>query len=91
MKRLITALAVVTALSAVPALAADMPIKAPPQPVAAPAYSWTGFHVGANGGYGWKDLPPILREMIFCPQPLPAVAVLAEPVFLRSVTTSAAG
>jgi outer membrane immunogenic protein len=36
--------------------AADMPIKAPPKPVApAAVYNWTGFYVGANGGYGWKD------------------------------------
>jgi outer membrane immunogenic protein len=34
------------------AAAADMPVKAPP-PVAAPAYNWTGFYVGASAGYGW--------------------------------------
>jgi outer membrane immunogenic protein len=30
--------------------AADMPIKAPSVP---PPLSWTGFYIGANGGYGW--------------------------------------
>jgi len=35
------------------ARAADMPVKAPPAP--APAYSWTGFYVGGNVGYGWQD------------------------------------
>jgi len=37
-----------------PAIAADMPVKAAiykaPPPI---AYSWTGFYVGGNGGYGW--------------------------------------
>jgi outer membrane immunogenic protein len=34
------------------ASAADLPLKAPP-PVVAPVWSWTGFYIGANGGYGW--------------------------------------
>src|SRR4029077_6633616 len=35
------------------ALAADMPLKAKaPPPV---VWSWTGFYVGANGGYAWRD------------------------------------
>ena len=29
-----------------------MALKAPPTPVA-PAWSWTGFYIGAEGGYGW--------------------------------------
>jgi len=35
-----------------PAFAADlpMPAKAPPAPA---AYSWTGFYLGAQAGYGW--------------------------------------
>ncbi len=33
------------------ALAADMAVKAPPPPPA-PVYSWTGFYVGGNVGYG---------------------------------------
>jgi outer membrane immunogenic protein len=32
--------------------AADMPLKAPVPPPA-PAYSWTGFYIGGNVGYGW--------------------------------------
>ncbi|SRR5579871_3886885 len=33
------------------ALAADLPVKAPP--MVAPVYNWTGFYIGANGGYSW--------------------------------------
>jgi outer membrane immunogenic protein len=37
----------------VPAFAADLPVKAPPRraPVIVP-YSWTGWYIGANAGYG---------------------------------------
>jgi outer membrane immunogenic protein len=36
-----------------PALAADLAVKAPPRnaPIVAP-YSWTGWYIGANAGYG---------------------------------------
>lgn len=34
--------------------AADLRVKAP-APVVVPAYSWTGFYVGAHAGYGWRD------------------------------------
>jgi outer membrane immunogenic protein len=58
MKQLLLAgVAAVSVVSA--ASAADMqarPYKAPP-PAAmiSPAYNWSGFYIGAMGGYGWDD------------------------------------
>ncbi len=38
------------------ASAADMAVKArPPAPVIAPIYDWTGFYIGANGGWGQSN------------------------------------
>jgi outer membrane immunogenic protein len=51
MKKILFAVAGLAALAA-PATAADLPLKAPPM-VVNPAYNWTGFYVGVNGGYGW--------------------------------------
>jgi outer membrane immunogenic protein len=56
MKKFALAIVSFTALAAVPAFAADLtpaykaPLyKAPPAVV----WNWTGFYIGANGGYGW--------------------------------------
>jgi len=36
------------------AMAADLPVKAPPPaPVMAPVWNWSGFYIGINGGYSW--------------------------------------
>jgi len=53
MKRLIaTAFAgLLAAMTASPSFAADLPRKAPIY--VAPGFSWSGFYVGINGGYGW--------------------------------------
>ncbi len=65
MKKLfsISALAAAAALAfAGSATAADMPVKAPPAPLP-PAFTWTGWYVGLNGGGLWGEtdgnfLPP---------------------------------
>jgi outer membrane immunogenic protein len=53
MKKILIAAFAALAAAASPALAADMrmPMKAAaPMPI--PVFSWTGFDIGANGGYG---------------------------------------
>ncbi|MBR0692819.1 outer membrane protein [Bradyrhizobium lablabi] len=37
---------------AAPASAADMPVKAPPPAPLPVIYNWSGFYIGANGGWG---------------------------------------
>ena len=54
MQKIVRVVGVAMLLGSAPlsALAADMPMKAPP---AAPApYSWTGFYIGLNAGGGWS-------------------------------------
>jgi outer membrane immunogenic protein len=55
MKSLLIGIAAIATWLGTPALAADMPVKAPPPP--APVSPWTGFYVGANAGAGWLDDP----------------------------------
>jgi len=54
MKKLLLATVGLMAIGiAAPASAADMAVKAaPPPPVIAPIYNWTGFYIGGNGGWG---------------------------------------
>ena len=57
MRKTLLAATALTALS-VPAFAADLPSRqmAPAAPIAyAPAFTWTGFYVGLNAGYGWRN------------------------------------
>ena len=52
MKKALVGIVAFVALIGTPAFAANMALKVPPQPVT-PSFSWTGFYVGGNVGYGW--------------------------------------
>jgi outer membrane immunogenic protein len=55
-KFVLSAMAVAAIGMAAPASAADLaarPYAKAPPPMMASVYDWTGFYVGANGGYGW--------------------------------------
>jgi outer membrane immunogenic protein len=52
MKKLLLATTALACLAA-PAMAADMPVKAPPA-VAAAVNNWSGFYVGIHTGYQWS-------------------------------------
>lgn len=52
-KFLVTAAVLFASGGIVPSLAADMAVKAPPPaPLPPPIYNWSGFYIGANGGWG---------------------------------------
>jgi outer membrane immunogenic protein len=51
MKRIFVGALAIASTFATAAMAADLPVKAPPLPVA--IYNWTGFYVGGNVGYSW--------------------------------------
>jgi outer membrane immunogenic protein len=53
MKRLLFTAVSLGVLGLAPALAADLPMKAPP--LAAPPYDWSGFYVGVFGGGGFGN------------------------------------
>ena len=57
MKRfLLAGIGMLALTAALPASAADLPrvpYKVAPAYAPPPAYSWTGFYLGINGGYGW--------------------------------------
>jgi outer membrane immunogenic protein len=55
MKKLLLGSLALAATLAGPAMAADMPLKAPPPPVAA-FYDWSGFYLGASAGWIWTTV-----------------------------------
>ena len=49
-KLLLGTIAVISLGAAMPAYAADLPVKAPMMSAPAPGYSWTGLYIGAHVG-----------------------------------------
>ena len=63
MKRVLTMTLGLLAMSALPAAAADLPVKAPmAAPIMAPAFSWTGGYIGVHAGYNWGRTSVVDRD-----------------------------
>jgi len=78
MNRTLIAVAAAATLVGTSALAADMAVKAPPLPPP-PVFTWTGFYIGGNVGYGWgRDTTGII------PGPTPAIFVNLLPQTLAT-------
>jgi outer membrane immunogenic protein len=59
-----TSTAVALLATSLIAQAADLPTKTyVPAPVVAQVYNWTGFYVGANGGYGWGTTYALFQQV----------------------------
>src|SRR5438105_462510 len=61
MKKLLLGIVALAAMTAGPAMAADMPVKAPPP---GRAYDWSGFYIGVSAGwahssYDWRYANPV--------------------------------
>lgn len=65
--------------------AADMPLKAPPLPI----WSWTGFYVGGNVGYGWASDPTTLTDSTATTLTRINDADTPTPIFVPLGTTTA--
>ena len=56
MKRVLSATIGLLAISAMPAIAADLPVKARPMAPVVTAYNWTGCYIGGNVGGKWARI-----------------------------------
>jgi outer membrane immunogenic protein len=56
MRKLLVASIAAAAFCGAPAIAADMPTKAPVYKAVDPGFNWTGFYAGLNAGYGSADM-----------------------------------
>lgn len=63
MKKLLVASIAAAAFCSAPALAADLPVKAPPI-AAAPLFNWTGCYIGANTGDAWAHKTTTQTDLI---------------------------
>ena len=54
MRKLLIGVAAAALVSSA-ANAADLSIAEPAPVVSVPSFSWTGFYLGAQVGYGWQD------------------------------------
>jgi outer membrane immunogenic protein len=99
MKKLLIA-AGILALSAGMGSAADMRMPVKAKPVVAPPYSWSGFYIGGNAGYGWGQATTdqtvqtqdfaTLRAFSAGGAPLAALGGIALP-FVGPTTTVTSG
>lgn len=55
MKRLLSLVPAAVIALAGSAMSADLPARTAVAPPLAPAFTWTGFYVGANAGYAWNE------------------------------------
>src|SRR5262245_17374288 len=56
MNKMMTSVLALAALAASPAIAADLPVKAPPPPAPPAVYNWTGLYSATVIGGGWEDV-----------------------------------
>jgi outer membrane immunogenic protein len=68
------------------AYAADLPVRAPTYAPPPPPPSWTGFYVGANGGWGWSSF-----DTAFVPDPTGAFIAVGDLAGPTSFNTRANG